>query len=704
LEAGEYDVAVWPAGAATPAMTATVDLMQDTYYTVLATGDGVNQALALVALVDDLSAPAAGNFKLRLGHLAPFAAGNATADIRLKDGTPVITDVNYLDVTGYLQLPAGTYDLIITTPGGGTTLIDPEPLTLPAGAIASGFATGEGVNQALAVFALPADAAGFFIPDYGPGLPQHFEGYFPPNGWTVVNNGGTCVWRRNNQWAPVRPNYAGGDGFSAAADSDRCGGGTTMDTELWSPLIDLSDPDIGAATVDFIASYRHLGTGSFQVHVSDDGGATWDTLLTWTADVSPIGPGMSVSLNLTPYLGSDEVIVSFHYIATGWLWWAQVDQVEINTVAASSAFVQVAHLAPFAADLMSGTGVTVTLNGAPALTDFFYGDSTAYIPLDPGTYDVAVWPTGSASPAMTATLELDPATYYTVIATGDGDNQPLQLLALVDDLSEPAAGNFKLRVGHLAPFAAGPATADVRLIDNTPVLTDVEYLDVTGYLELPAGDYNFIITAPGGDPILINPAELNLPAGAILSAFATGDGDNQALALFALPADGAGSFVPEMQYLLLAEDFSDATFPPAGWSVHKLEGGGTVTWARTTAQSFSPPASAFRSYSIASAGFQDDWLVTPPLALDGSTLSYRDRGAFMSFYGYSGVWISTASCDPADGDFVELLETDDMTASWRLVTIDLSAYSGQNACLAFRYSGLDAHDWWVDDVTVDYTP
>ena len=332
LEVGEYDIAVWPTGSASPAMTATVTLMADTYYTVLATGDGVNQDLALVALVDDLTPPAAGHFKLRLGHLAPFAAGSATADIRLKDGTPVITDVNYLDVTGYLELPEGTYDLIVTTPGGGTILIDPEPVALPEGAILSGFATGEGANQDLGIFALPADAPGFFIPDYGPGLPQHFEGYFPPNGWTVANNGGDCVWQRNDTWP--RPNHAGGDGFSAAADSDACGGGTTMDTELWTPVIDLSDASVISATVDFVASYRHLGSSSFQVHVSDDGGATWDTLLTWTADVDPSGPGTPVSLSLADYVGSDNVIVSFHYIATSWHWWAQIDQVEINLVEA----------------------------------------------------------------------------------------------------------------------------------------------------------------------------------------------------------------------------------------------------------------------------------------------------------------------------------------------------------------------------------
>jgi hypothetical protein len=60
-------------------------------------------------------------FHLRLGHLAPFAAGAATADIRLQDGTPVLLDVDFGDVTGFMPLEAGEYDLKITTPGGEVT-------------------------------------------------------------------------------------------------------------------------------------------------------------------------------------------------------------------------------------------------------------------------------------------------------------------------------------------------------------------------------------------------------------------------------------------------------------------------------------------------------------------------------------------------------------------------------------------------------
>lgn len=156
-------------------------------------------------------------------------------------------------------------------------------------------------------------------------LLQDFEGSFPPDSWQVINNGGDCVWQRNDQVPSGRPNYAGGQGFSAAADSDRCGSGSTMNTELLSPVVDLSAAT--TATLSFVASYRHLGSSSFQVKVSTDGGSNWSALLEWTASVDGLGPGLPVSLDLTPYVGESEVQVSFHYQAPAWQYWAQVDQV-----------------------------------------------------------------------------------------------------------------------------------------------------------------------------------------------------------------------------------------------------------------------------------------------------------------------------------------------------------------------------------------
>ena len=211
-----------------------------------------------------------------------------------------------------------------------------------------------------------------------------------------------------------------------------------------------------------------------------------------------------------------------------------------------TARLQVAHLAPFAAS----APVTIKLNGVTALSNFDYGDSTPYIDLPEGSYLVEVFPQGSATPAITATVHLTGGNDYTAIAIGDGVNQPLSLKALLDDNTAPAAGSFKLRLGHLAPFADTLAgtTADVRTDAGDVILDDVVFGDVAGYLELPAGTYDLKITTPDGSAALINLAPVSFTAGQIVSAFAVGEGNNQPLGGYALPSGAAGFFLPLQQF------------------------------------------------------------------------------------------------------------------------------------------------------------
>ena len=98
--------------------------------------------------------------------MAPFTntLPATAADVRLWNGTPIITNVLFSQVGTYLTLPAGVYPLQITAPGGSPTLIKPLPVTLVSGANLSAFAVGDGVKQPLGVFALPSGQPGFFLP------------------------------------------------------------------------------------------------------------------------------------------------------------------------------------------------------------------------------------------------------------------------------------------------------------------------------------------------------------------------------------------------------------------------------------------------------------------------------------------------------------------------------------------------------------
>ena len=199
---------------------------------------------------------------------------------------------------------------------------------------------------------------------------EDFETDFPPTDWVVENLGGACVWQRNDEVG--RTNFAGGDGFSAAADSDACGSGTTMDSALISPSVTVG----AASTLDFVVSYNHLNNSRLDVDVSTDGSG-WSTIQSYTADLHPSGPGAPQSLSLAAYSGQ-SIQVRFRYVGS-FDWWAQVDQIEIAGV------VDWLAVNP-TAGTVGMTTLPLTLNydaGAPSITT--PGEHTASLVVDSDT-------------------------------------------------------------------------------------------------------------------------------------------------------------------------------------------------------------------------------------------------------------------------------------------------------------------------------
>lgn len=103
----------------------------------------------------------------------------------------------------------------------------------------------------------------------------------------------------------------------------------------------------------------------------------------------------------------------------------------------------------------------------------------------------------------------------------------------------------------------------------------------------------------------------------------------------------------------------------------------------------------------------DDWLVSPAVTLPDSgnpiyLTFYHGTQYAPTYTRYRGVWVSTGSGDPSDGDFVELLDLSDSTSedAWTKMSLDLSAYAGQTVYIAFRYVGDYSDEWYLDSVMV----
>lgn len=208
--------------------------------------------------------------------------------------------------------------------------------------------------------------------------------------------------------------------------------------------------------------------------------------------------------------------------------------------------VALVHLAPFASGAESA--VTIKVDTIPVIAGIEYSESSdGYLPVPAGSHLVQVYTGASSTPAISSMIDLTVDTDYTAVIVGDGTNQPLEIRLMQDDNTIPPGSSFKVRIGHLAPFASTiPGTlVDVRLQDGTLLLPNVPYGAVSPtYVQLPAGSYDLKITAPGGSPTLIDPLAVTLSSGSILSLFVAGDGLHQELGIFALPSGEKGFFLP----------------------------------------------------------------------------------------------------------------------------------------------------------------
>ena len=182
----------------------------------------------------------------------------------------------------------------------------------------------------------------------------------------------------------------------------------------------------------------------------------------------------------------------------------------------SNAYVRVLHASPDAPN------VDVLVDGAVVLTDVPYQSFSSYLKVPAGAHNFKVRAAGTTTVVIDVTPTLSKDNYYTVIA-----RDPLASIEpwlLTDDHAAPASGNVKVRLVHAAP---GAPVVDIYvtapgadLATSTPVLTDIPYEAASGFLEVPAGNYQNRITPANTTTVAIDSGPLALTAGQVRTGVA----------------------------------------------------------------------------------------------------------------------------------------------------------------------------------------
>lgn len=163
--------------------------------------------------------------------------------------------------------------------------------------------------------------------------------------------------------------------------------------------------------------------------------------------------------------------------------------------------------------------VDVTVDGVKAVSSLEYGESTGYAEIAAGVRNVKVTPAGTTSPVVIdANLPVEANKEYTVIAV----NQLASIEPIVAvDVRTPNPSKAKIRFIHASPDA--PAV-DIKVGSGSsaPVFSDVQFKEITNYIEVDAGSYQFVVTPAGSASEVVVLNSVSVQNGIVYTVMALG--------------------------------------------------------------------------------------------------------------------------------------------------------------------------------------
>jgi hypothetical protein len=141
LSSGSHDVTVSAHGETDPVLEATLDLDDDTSYTVLATGMLSENDIGATVMEDTPGKISGQMCHARFVHASPDAPA---VDIRVADDGPTLFEnISFREVSAYTPVDADRYDIEVCLAGSDDVALSLPNTTLEGGSAITAIAVGQ---------------------------------------------------------------------------------------------------------------------------------------------------------------------------------------------------------------------------------------------------------------------------------------------------------------------------------------------------------------------------------------------------------------------------------------------------------------------------------------------------------------------------------------------------------------------------------
>jgi hypothetical protein len=183
---------------------------------------------------------------------------------------------------------------------------------------------------------------------------------------------------------------------------------------------------------------------------------------------------------------------------------------------AAVSYVRILHASPDAPP------VDIYVNGNMIAQNLPYKQFTGYMTVNPGRYNIQVFPTGQTmNPVVNVNVAVPPGSAYTVAAVGRVAD--IGLLPIPEKylpvMPMHAANNANVRFIHLSPNA--PAV-DIMLPNGTILFQNVAFKTYTDYISVQPGEYTLLVKPNGSNQTVLTVPNVYLMPGETYSIYAVG--------------------------------------------------------------------------------------------------------------------------------------------------------------------------------------